>query len=318
MSKVPEIFVPKAVKAWADYSDDEEKPRDVVPQDLLPRNLESLAQVICAAMGRIELNDVRTTAVHFEIGEYYVDMMLRGTLNICVSLKRTPMNEDNASSTSSPSTVASPPSPREPTSPVAAVSTEEKDEWQEVTHKKRRPGSVQTFLCFRDTCNDPHFGDLIGVVHSFKEADALMKKETWGHVYHQEKNLVYDYPHPDRRGLYRSFSPNKIYLEKLHHWQAFPEPDQHEWYVFGEGIEHAWEDRFLGKIKGLNEVRKLLKPLLLKGDSWAHAYAPLKASDEVVLFHVKNHLFQHRVITVSTEYLDRFALFRQGLEHPDK
>ena len=59
----------------------------------------------------------------------------------------------------------------------------------------------------------------------------------------------------------------------------------------------------------MNAVRKLLKPMLLKGDLWAHAYAPAKAENEVVVFHVKNHLFQHRVVSVGMEYVNRFAAF---------
>lgn len=280
-----ESLKPKSVKPWADYSDDEE-------ETVGKMSLSDLAALVCKGVEDTETNISESSAHHFKVGKMNVDIMLGRTITINITRDREVSTSSEEEETET-----------EAAEEVAKDKAED-DEWKVVTRHKGGKAK-KTYQVFRDSANDPHFGDIVATVTELSEAKLLASRELWAHIYCVEENMVYDFPDPNDRSKNRSFTPNEYYVEKYDQWAQHPEPDKNVWYLFGEGPEpeYDWPASFIGKFNSMNEARAKAKTL--KG--WSHVYSP--ALQEVVTFSISKHNTFKRTISKATdEYMQRWIL----------
>jgi len=193
--------------------------------------------------------------------------------------------------------------------------------WETVKPKARKPnGKIKSTLVsqldlprsiyvFRDEANSP-FIDFIKRVNSVRQLLVTIKGEKWAHGYCQSENVVYDFydPMKTRKGQYRVFHPNDVYLQKFNRWfQSQTNCDTREFYVFEESS--SWDEwKYLITLQGLASVRAEIKKRLRNQAYWAHAYC-MKTNE---LYNFKWNLdepFMQKVSIAPSIYLERFELW---------
>lgn len=280
--EIKSLMQPKRL-AWADYSDDEDIAALTNSSDD-ELSMEDFVKTTVRNLQRVTVNPKKDgISQSFALDDATVDIMYRGQFTMVVSFAKQSSSdkheEASESSLSDDNTT-----PEEPAEPADSS----KDSWETVTSKnnKRRPVIAEQellYYVFRDAVNDPYLNDLIQVVPTLLEAQELAAKEPWAHIYCPKWNKAYDY----RRGTKeKEFKPDNRYHTK---WDRFMANGVHDargpFFVFSEGPEsqYDWTKHQLRTEVSMNGVRAAVKKILLmKKNSWAHAYCPDK--DELVIF----------------------------------
>ncbi len=187
------------------------------------------------------------------------------------------------------------------------------DGWETVGAPKRKskPATVvvNPIYLFRDAGNSPLI-DFVKTVNGMSQMVKEAKKLPWAHGFSPDENLVYDFHNCSRRGRYRVFAPNSVYLSKFANWMKNQKDvDQRCFAVFVEVVsDDGKSDRkVLVDIRyGLANVRQFVKRFCLPRFQWAHAYC--EEHDFVYDFHIKDFTFVQSTRRLTAALTEQFKL----------